>query len=59
MSGFGVDQWVDLFEGVGLDQAKRRQWHRLFEQRHPEAHQSFLEWLGLDDAKIKDVRNMS
>jgi hypothetical protein len=59
MSEFGVDQWVELFGEVGLDQARRRQWHQLFEQRYPETHQSFLAWLGLDDAKIKDVRGMS
>ena len=59
MSEFGVDQWVELFDAVGLDKAKRRQWHALFEQRHPEAHQRFLEWLGLDDAMIKDARGMS
>lgn len=58
MSEFGVDQWVELFGEVGLDQAKRRQWHHLFEQRHPEAHQSFLEWLGLDEARIEEVRNL-
>ncbi len=57
MSEFGVDQWVELFNGVGMDEAKRRQWHELFEQRHPQAHQGFLEWLGLDDAKIKEVRS--
>jgi hypothetical protein len=59
MSEFGVDQWVELFGEVGLDQAKCQQWHRLFEQRHPEAHQSFLEWLSLNDAKIRDVRSRS
>jgi len=58
MSDFGVDQWVELFDEVGLDQTKRQQWHHLFEQRHPEAHQSFLKWLGLDAAKIKDVRKL-
>ena len=58
MSEFGVDQWIEMFEEVGLDQAQRRQWHRTFERRHPEAHQSFLEWLGLDVAKIADVRKM-
>ncbi len=59
MSEFGVDQWVELFGDLGLDQAKRRQWHQLFEQRYPKAHQSFLEWLGLDEAKIKDVRSVN
>ena len=43
----------------GLDEAKRRQWHQLFEQRYPQAHQGFLEWLGLDAQKIKDVRSKS
>ena len=59
MSQFSVDQWVDLFDGVGMDEGKRHQWHQLFEQRHPQAHQSFLEWLGLDAQRIKDVRNKS
>ena len=59
MSACSVDQWVELFNAVGLDQAKRRQWHQLFEQRHPQAHQSFLEWLGLDEARIKDIRSKS
>ena len=28
-------QWVELFRETGLDEAIMRQWHRLFEQRHP------------------------
>jgi len=59
MSDFGVDQWVELFDAVGLDEGNRHQWHRSFEQRHPQAHQSFLEWLGLDAQHIKDVRDKS
>ena len=36
-------QWVELFRETGLDEATMRQWHRLFEQRHPAQHQVFLE----------------
>jgi hypothetical protein len=51
-----VDEWVAMFEEVGLDQPKREQWHRLFEARHPEGHQGFLEWLGLPPKEIDQIR---
>ncbi len=45
-----------MFEEVGLDEAKRAQWHKLFERRHPTGHQSFLEWLGLKPEEIDEIR---
>jgi hypothetical protein len=51
-----VEQWVALFEEVGLDEAKREQWHKLFERRHPEGHESFLAWLGLRPEEIDQIR---
>jgi hypothetical protein len=48
-----------LFGEVGLDQAKCQQWHRLFEQRAPQAHQDFLESLGFSAAEIKHIRTVS
>ena len=48
-----------MFEEVGLDQAKRLQWHKLFETRHPDGHQSFLEWLGLPPKEIDQIRAAS
>ena len=45
-----------MFEEVGLDEAKREQWHKLFERRHPAGHQSFLEWLGLKPEEIDKIR---
>lgn len=59
MSEFGVDQWVEMFDELGVDEARRKKWHQLFEQRHPQAHQRFLEWLGLDAARIKKIRSVS
>ena len=52
-------QWVELFRETGLDEATMRQWHRLFEQRHPAQHQAFLESLGIDAAEITLIRQHS
>ncbi len=58
MGKVNVEQWVELFQEIGLQEADMKKWHRLFENRHPEGHQSFLEWLGLDEQRIKDIRSM-
>ena len=54
-----VNEWVAMFQEIGLDQAKRKQWHKLFETRHPDGHQSFLEWLGLPPKEIDRIRAAS
>jgi len=51
-----VNEWVAMFEEVGWDEAKRGQWHKLFEERHPEGHQGFLEWLRLPPKEIDRIR---
>ena len=51
-----VEEWVAMFEEVGLDEAKRMQWHKLFESRHPAGHQGFLEWLGFKSDEIARIR---
>ncbi len=51
-----VDEWVMRFRAIGLDDAAMQNWHRLFERENPDGHQSFLEWLGLPDEKIKEIR---
>ncbi len=52
----GKEEWVAMFREIGLDEETMMQWHRLFESRHPEAHQSFLEWLGLPPGNIDAIR---
>lgn len=54
-----VDQWVELFRAIGLQDADMHKWHREFEQRYPQGHQSFLEWLNLPPARIQDIRERS
>jgi hypothetical protein len=53
-----VDEWVNRFRAIGLDEAAMHKWHRLFERENPEGHQSFLEWLGLPAEKIAEIRRM-
>ncbi|MEM5787596.1 MAG: hypothetical protein AAGU11_09775 [Syntrophobacteraceae bacterium] len=54
-----VDEWVKMFREIGLEEETMKRWHRIFESRHPEAHQSFLEWLGLPSEKIEVIRTNS
>ena len=51
-----VENFKQLFSDVGLDEAAMLKWHALFERRHPDSHQSFLEWLGLSAAQIEQIR---
>lgn len=50
------EQWIVLFQDIGLDEAAMRKWHDMFERRYPAQHQSFLEWLGLTAENIRSVR---
>ena len=50
------DQWVELFREIGLDDETMLRWHRAFESRYPDGHQSFLEWLQISDEEITRIR---
>jgi hypothetical protein len=52
-----VEEWVQRFRSIGLDDEAMKKWHRLFEQENPAGHQSFLEWLGLPAERITAVRS--
>lgn len=52
------DDWVSLFRDVGLSDAQMQQWHRVFEAKHPDDHQGFLEWLDIPQNEIKAIRSM-
>ncbi len=53
------EQWVSMFQELGLNETAMRRWHRTFESRHPEAHQTFLEWLGIGAEEISQIREHS
>jgi len=50
------DQWVSLFQEIGLDDATMTKWHQVFESRHPKEHQQFLEWLNISVDEISQIR---
>ncbi|MFT3868982.1 MAG: hypothetical protein QM715_11040 [Nibricoccus sp.] len=53
------DQFVALLNEAGVSDSQKQRLHALFEQRHPDAHQSFLEFLGLPAAAIQEIRTHS
>jgi len=50
------DQFVALLNEAGISDPQKQHLHALFEQRHPDAHQSFLEFLGLSDEAVQEIR---
>lgn len=50
------EEWIDMFREIGLTGEKMTQWHRLFEERHPEGHADFLTWLGIPSDEIARIR---
>jgi hypothetical protein len=53
------DQFVALLNEVGVSDSQKERLHALFEQRHPDAHQGFLEFLGLPPSAIQEIRERS
>jgi hypothetical protein len=53
------EEWVAMFQEIGLDHAQMERWHKVFESRYPAAHQGFLEWLGLTPGDIDRIRSKS
>ena len=49
-------RWIALLRAAGMDDAEMRRWHVEFERQSPEAHQDFLESLGLPAAEIRQIR---
>ena len=52
-------QWVELLRASGLDEGGMKRWHVEFEAVSPEAHQDFLESLGVSAREIEAIRNWS
>ena len=48
--------WTKMFRSIGMTDEDMEQWHVNFELTTPEAHQDFLESLGLDEAEVKRIR---
>lgn len=53
------NDWVAILRATGLDEMGMKRWHTEFEKRSPEAHQDFLESLGIDEKEIRNIRRLS
>jgi hypothetical protein len=53
------NEFVALLNEAGVTEAQKRMLHALFEKKHPEAHQSFLEHLSVPPAEIREIREFS
>lgn len=49
-------QFVSLLNEAGITDAQKHRLHQVFEQQHPEAHQAFLEWLGVPAEEVRAIR---
>ena len=53
------ERWVEVMRAAGLTEADMHRWHIQFEKMEPEAHQEFLESLGIPAAEIDSIREYS
>lgn len=53
------ERWVSLLRATGLNEADMEKWHIEFEKMSPEAHQDFLESLGIHEEEIMSIRNQA
>jgi len=53
------ETWVSMLEAAGLDEEGMKNWHVEFEKSSPEAHQDFLESIGIEDDEIAMIRQWS
>jgi DNA-binding transcriptional MerR regulator len=53
------DRWVAMMRAVGLSEGDMWNWHVEFEKTSPEAHQDFLESIGISSEEINSIRELS
>lgn len=53
------EAWTRMFRSIGMSDSDMQRWHTHFEESLPEAHQDFLESLGLSPAEIRRIRDWS
>ena len=53
------ERWVAIMRADGLNDQDMHNWHIQFEKMEPEAHQEFLESLGIQTAEINKIREWS
>ena len=53
------ERWVEIMRAAGFTEQEMHNWHVQFEKMEPEAHQEFLESLGINPEEIGKIREWS
>ncbi|MCP3927001.1 MAG: MerR family transcriptional regulator [Desulfobacterales bacterium] len=56
---FDKKSWIKILKASGMSDKDLNKWHVEFEKVSPEAHQDFLESLGMNNKEIKKIRKES
>ena len=56
MKNITKNQFVAVLDSAGITDEQKKRLHSHFEQEHPEAHQGFLEYLGVPAPEIRTIR---
>lgn len=59
MKNITKEQFVAVLNEAGITDARKHRLHAAFEARHPQAHEAFLQWLGIPAGEIKAIREAS
>ena len=52
------ENWVGMFNEIGLSEEQMIKWHQVFEKNHSRDHEEFLKWLGINDEEIQKIKNI-
>jgi MerR family transcriptional regulator, thiopeptide resistance regulator len=53
------ERWIEIMQAAGFKEQDMRNWHVQFEKMEPQAHQEFLESLGIPTEEIDKIREWS
>ena len=59
MKDLTTEQFIAVLDAAGISDEQKARLHAAFEQRHPQAHQHFLELLGFPVEAIQSIRARS
>ncbi len=52
-------RWTEIMTAAGFSESDMKKWHQTFEQMEPQAHQEFLESLGIPADEVQRIRQWS
>jgi len=55
----GRESWVEILRAAGMNDHDMQRWHEAFEKNSPDAHHSFLQWLGISEHETLKIRMQS